>query len=96
MIFFKVVKTKGSFKALTAKLEKNIADIVNMPIEDVHAFFEELLPQGKGKKGQVSWKEGLRKDEILVVERVAKEILKELLSKNSASSESGDTVAWQG
>ncbi|KKU32544.1 MAG: UvrABC system protein A [Candidatus Uhrbacteria bacterium GW2011_GWE2_46_68] len=59
-------------------LEKNIADIVNMPIEDVHAFFEELLPQGKGKKGQVSWKEGLRKDEILVVERVAKEILTRL------------------
>ena len=28
--------------------------------------------------------------------RVAKEILKELLSKSSASSESGDTVAWQG
>jgi excinuclease ABC subunit A len=56
-------------------LGKNIADLVCMPVEDAFIFFQELLSSSKGK---ISWKEGLRKEEVLVVERVAKEMLARL------------------
>lgn len=47
---------------------KSIADIVNMPVEDVKLFFDTLV----GKKADLTV--GLTDDEILVVERVAKEV----------------------
>lgn len=51
---------------------KSIADVVNMPVEDVKGFFKEVgrLEGGKvNKAGQ-----GLTTEEHLVVERVAKEV----------------------
>ncbi len=45
--------------------DKSIADVVNMPVEDVAVFFEELT-------GKLF--DGLSDDEKLVVERVAKEV----------------------
>lgn len=60
---------------------KSIADVVNMPVEDVGAFFEEVgkgisrhtKKEGTPLKGH-SLTIGLTDDERLVVERVAKEV----------------------
>ncbi|HBK34714.1 MAG: UvrABC system protein A [Candidatus Uhrbacteria bacterium GW2011_GWE2_40_58] len=68
---------------------RSISDLVNMPIEDVFAFFQELMPEEKGKKsgkaktsvekkGISTLKAGLSKDEQLVAERVAKEVIARL------------------
>jgi excinuclease ABC subunit A len=48
--------------------DKSIADIVNMPVEDVKEFFATLV----GKEADLTV--GLTEDETLVVERVAKEV----------------------
>ncbi|MBI5369994.1 excinuclease ABC subunit UvrA [Candidatus Uhrbacteria bacterium] len=58
---------------------KSIADVVNMPVEDVGAFFssviasETKLKTSRGKLQQ-TFTNGLTGDERLVVERVAKEV----------------------
>jgi len=50
---------------------KSIADVVNMPVEEVGKFFEGLV----GEKGKgLGKKDGLTSDEELVVGRVAKEV----------------------
>ncbi len=49
---------------------KSIADLVNMPVEDVGMYFETLVQENKGR----SLTSGLTQDERLVVERVAKEV----------------------
>jgi excinuclease ABC subunit A len=48
---------------------KSIADVVNMPVEDVNDFFAGLV----GKKADLTV--GLTEEEVMVVERVAKEVL---------------------
>ncbi len=48
---------------------KSIADVVNMPVEDVGEFFEKLVENKKSKLTN-----GLTSDEHLVIERVAKEV----------------------
>ena len=61
---------------------KSIADIVNMPVEDVFAFFESLLGRtlkptkdGKSLKGtETNLMAGLSSDEKLITERVGKEV----------------------
>ena len=50
--------------------DKSIADVVNMPVEDVSEFFNRLTGKGKG----ASLMEGLTGDEQLVVARVSKEV----------------------
>ncbi|OGL61711.1 excinuclease ABC subunit A [Candidatus Uhrbacteria bacterium RIFCSPHIGHO2_02_FULL_47_44] len=62
--------------------DKSIADIVNMPVEDVKGFFEGVLGKGgkggEGGKGKKEEKQnlisGLSGDEQLVTERVGKEV----------------------
>lgn len=49
---------------------KSIADVVTRPIEDVPKFFDELLKETNGKKKAL----GFSEIELLVVERVQKEI----------------------
>ncbi len=50
--------------------DKNISDMVNMPVEDVKKFFEEMM---KGKVTKVT-EGGFAGDEKLVFERVGKEV----------------------
>ncbi len=49
---------------------KSIADVVNLPVEDVKAFFKEVVKVDKVAKGN----QGLTSDELLVTQRVAKEV----------------------
>jgi excinuclease ABC subunit A len=52
---------------------KSVAEIVNLPIEDVYALFESLMEEGS--KGI---REGLTSDERLIAERVAREVTSRL------------------
>ena len=61
--------------------DKSIADVVNMPVDDVSAFFASLVAPSKkptkksdAKQEGVILLDGLSSDERLVIERVAKEV----------------------
>ncbi|MFC1787755.1 excinuclease ABC subunit UvrA [Patescibacteria group bacterium] len=59
--------------------DKNISDMVNLPIEDVYDFFSELMPeQVKQKETKTNFWSGLSKEQRLISERVAKEVLARL------------------
>ncbi len=53
---------------------KSIADVVNMPVEDVGVFFHELVAEKQKNKKTEKLTNGLTTDERLVIERVAKEV----------------------
>ena len=58
---------------------KSISDLVRVPIEDMFAFFENFVPQ-KNKPVDIAKALGvqLTKEELLVTERVAKEVIERL------------------
>ncbi|OGL98596.1 excinuclease ABC subunit A [Candidatus Uhrbacteria bacterium RIFOXYB2_FULL_57_15] len=64
--------------------DKNVSDVVNMPIEDVHAFFKPYVAKAggvkmaKGAKGGGTAFGDLSTEAGMVVERVAKEVVSRL------------------
>ena len=64
--------------------DKNVSDVVNMPIEDVHAFFKPYVAKSggvkmaKGAKGGGTAFGDLSTEAGMVVERVAKEVVSRL------------------